>query len=224
MEETVFQMNGWIRSIHHVLAENQFIEQRQRARAKYCPEMTYGRHFAPPGPTARSAAVMIVIEVPEPNSHWSQCTIPLTVRPLHLADHPGQISFPGGRLKSSESFLEAARRELKEELGLDCHPDSVLGALSPMWVFNSNYRLQPFVAVQSGTVPYNPCVREVARVIRFPVAALVGEQEIQHRSFSRGQVHWKAGVYCIDDDYVWGATAIVLAELAEILRSLNRQA
>jgi 8-oxo-dGTP pyrophosphatase MutT (NUDIX family) len=213
--------SGWVDSIQQLLNQNRYAEERQQARAKYCPQLTYGRHFAPWGPTARPAAVMILLELPDPDSHWSQCTIPLTVRPLHLVDHPGQISLPGGRLNSAETFLDAALRELHEELGIQCDPASILGPLLPLWVFNSNYQLQPFLAIQMGSQPYIPCQREVARVIRFPASILVEQQEFAVRSFSRGQVQWQAGVFSLEEDCIWGATAIVLAELAAIFRLLE---
>lgn len=212
---------NWPDRMEQMLLQNQCLPQRQESRARYCPDLSYGRHFAPPIPSAKSAAVMILLEQPEPGAHWSQCTIPLTVRPDYLADHPGQISLPGGRLEDSESFEQAAKREFQEELGLDRFPGRILGPLLPMWVFNSNYRLQPFLAVHPGRLEYTPCQREVARLIHFPVAELLNDTAtISHDVFSRGAVRWKAGVYRYQGDQIWGATAIILAELAALLRAV----
>lgn len=221
MVEGILKASDWVGTIRGLLNGNKFLEERQRARARFCPQLTYGRHFAPSVPTARPAAVMIVLEVPEPESHWTQCTIPLTARPMHLVDHPGQISLPGGRLNRNETFLEAALRELNEELGVQCDPTSILGALLPLWVFNSNYQLQPFLAVLPGSLQYKPCAREVERVVRFPTSILNRQQDLLVRSFSRGQVQWQAGVYSVNDDCIWGATAMILAELAAIFQLLE---
>ena len=164
---------------------------------------------------------MILLSSPNP-AHWSECCIPLTVRPQHLIDHPGR-SPPGGRLETSENFEQAAIREFCEELGVDRFPGRLIGPLLPLWVFNSDYRLQPFVAIHTGRLDYRPCPREVARVIRLPIAALCGESPptgdtaVQQSRFSRGGVSWRAGIFEYQQDQIWGATAIVLAELAALL-------
>jgi 8-oxo-dGTP pyrophosphatase MutT (NUDIX family) len=208
----------WVSAIRELLANDRFIDQRQTARARYCPQLTYGRHFSPAGPTAKPAAVMILLELQQPTAHWSQSTIPLTVRPLHLADHPGQISLPGGRVESEESFQEAACRELQEELGLCCGTDHILGSLLPLWVFNSGYLLQPFLAIQTAPLEYAPCPHEVSRVIHLPTSLLVQQTQLETLCFSRGQVSWQAGIFKVGQDCVWGATAIILAELAAVLQ------
>lgn len=212
---------NWPDRLEQLLLQNELLQQRQQSRARYCPDLSYGRHFAPPVPSARPAAVMILLEQPEPGAHWSRCTIPLTVRPDDLADHPGQISLPGGRLENVETYQEAATREFQEELGLDRFPGRVLGELLPLWVFNSNYRLRPFLAVHAGRLDYSPCQREVARLIHLPVAQLLLESTtVTHDVFSRGSVRWKAGVIRYQCDQIWGATAIILAELAALLRGV----
>ncbi|MBX3420663.1 MAG: CoA pyrophosphatase [Pirellulaceae bacterium] len=206
--------------VERVLRGQLWRHQRQQARMRYCPQMSYGRHFAPPSPSARPAAVMIFIHQPEPHAHWSRCSIPLTVRPDYLADHPGQISLPGGRLEANETYQQAAIREFSEELGVTPFPGRILGPLLPLWVFNSNYRLQPYVAWHTGNIDYHPCPREVARVIHLPVAELLADSAVRYGTFGRGQVRWQAGLYQLDGDQIWGATAIILAEVAAIFRGL----
>jgi len=165
---------------------------------------------------------MILLQQPHRNSPWQDCFLPLTVRPLDLADHPGQISLPGGRLEGGESPQEAAEREFCEELGVHEFPGSVLGSLLPMWVFNSDYYLTPYLAVYSGPIDYCPCSREVVRVIQLPVSELLKVNQPSLGSFSRGCVNWHAGVFQYEQDCIWGATAMILAELAAVLRLLDR--
>ncbi len=211
----------WLGRLETILQQNLHVEARQTARAKYSPDLTYGRHFAPPGPTARSAAVMILLERPTSNSPWYECTIPLTVRPTSMSDHPGQISLPGGRLERGESFEHAAIREFSEELGIANFPGRVLGSLLPMWVYISDFRLIPFVAVHVGDIAYQTRSSEVERVIRLPITELVGHSQPKTSIYSRGSVRWNAGVFDYQQDLIWGATAVVLAELAEVLRQLQ---
>lgn len=213
---------AWVRRLELLSQAKDLSEQRQQLRSRYSPRLSYGRHFSPPGPFAKPAAVMVLLHQTDPDGDWRDCSIPLTVRPDHLPDHPGQISFPGGRVEEGESYLQAALRELQEELGALVFQGDVLGSLMPLWVFNSDYKLRPFLAVHVGELNYDPCQHEVARLIQLPVRALLSESDNQSQQFSRGSVHWQANVFQHEDDVVWGATAIVLAELAVILRRLDQ--
>ena len=147
-------------------------------------------------------------------SHWS---IPLTVRPNHLPDHPGQVSLPGGRLEAGEDFVQAAQRELCEELGFASFPGQVIGELQPLHVYNSNYFVKPFLAIAREPLVYTPCEREVDRVLRLPLASLLNTELHQSGRFSRGRAAWQAPMLDIDGVAVWGATAIFLGELIGLL-------
>ena len=218
-------MNGleqvWISKLQRAFEDVQLRQGRLLARASFAPQLAYGRHFCPPISSAKSAAVMILLHLHNHQLDWTQANIPLTVRPLHLPDHPGQISFPGGRLEAGEDFLDAAKREFEEELGISRFPGIVVGRLEPIWVFNSNYWLTAFVAVHAGPLDFRPCEREVARLIRLPVSRLVQESAIANSTFSRGSVSWKSKVIRYQDDIIWGVTGMILGELSMVLRSLQ---
>jgi 8-oxo-dGTP pyrophosphatase MutT (NUDIX family) len=194
------------------LADRTQLESRQLQRAAFSPSLAYGRHFGPPAPTARQAAVMVVLE--RRNGEW---VIPLTVRPETLADHPGQISLPGGRLELGELPRQAAQREFCEELGCQTFPGELVGELSPLYVYNSNYLVVPFIAVCSAAYAMIPCPAEVARVLYLPIGHLTRLQPAE-REFQRGSVRWTALTIELGGSVIWGATAIVLAELSVVLR------
>lgn len=200
------------------LHDPQLIRARQRARASFSPGLAYGRHFAPPFPSARQAAVLLLLEPRE-----GQWTIPLTVRPDHLPDHPGQVSLPGGRLEPGESHCAAASREFWEEVGCVLPGDLILGELLPLYVYNSDYYVRSFVAVSPQPFTYQPCAREVARLLHLPVDLLSGVAAPQLREFSRGQVTWNAPCIEVAETRIWGATAIILAELGWLWRYTGHQ-
>lgn len=190
---------------------------RQAGRNRFSPELSYGRHFGPPAPGVKQAAVMILLEKGrlDDGCHWS---IPLTVRPDHLPDHPGQISLPGGRLEHGESHLQAARREFCEELGVNEFEAPVIAELMAIYVYNSDYFVRPYVAVTEQQYEYSPCPYEVSRVIHLPLETLTDARQYHCSTFSRGRVAWKAPTIQVADDTVWGATAIILGELAALLK------
>ncbi|MCA9128318.1 MAG: CoA pyrophosphatase [Planctomycetales bacterium] len=186
-------------------------------RRQFSPSLSYGRHFGPPSPSSKPAAVLIVLErgrCAEEPSAWS---IPLTVRPEHLPDHPGQISLPGGRVELGETHQQAAEREFCEELGPVPFTARVLASLEPINVYNSDYYVRPFLAISETTCLYRPCQREVARVVHLPVEYLIDGSHFGRAGFSRGNVCWSARTIQVGHDSVWGATAIMLSELIAIL-------
>ena len=196
------------------LSSQSDLNLRHAGRMRFSPSLSYGRHFGPPAPTAKQAAVMIMLEAT--NSGW---TIPLTERPKHLPDHPGQISLPGGRVEAGESHLEAACREFAEELGTASFPGEFVGELQPIYVYNSDYFVRPFVAVCDQRLAYIPCEREVERVIHLPVEQLLDDSRLTEQVFRRGDASWHAKTIHCEDALIWGATAIILGEFARILQN-----
>lgn len=188
-------------------------------RRLFSPSLSYGRHGGPPHPGTKQAAVMILLERRRDGSYQ----IPLTVRPQHLPDHPGQISFPGGRLEGNEGYADAAVREFEEELGVTPFPGEIVGELDPIFVYNSDYFVRPFLAICAEQLDYSPCPHEVDRVIHLPVTRLLDETAYVDRPFSRGSVHWKAKTIRVNEDYIWGATAIMLGELSAVLQDVEMQ-
>lgn len=188
---------------------------RHAGRSRFSPSLSFGRHFCPPLPTARAAAVMILLEPRD--GTW---VVPLTVRPNHLPDHPGQVCLPGGRLEVGETPIEAAEREFCEELGCDNFPGRTLGQLQSIYVYNSDYYLTPCVAISRHANQYRPSPAEVESIVYLPLSHLLDTNHHVARSHCRGPVAWQALGIETGGVHVWGATAIVLGELAAVLAEL----
>ena len=118
-----------------------------RAQVHYQPELSLGRHRGPAPATARQAAVLVVLYPRDDAWH-----VPLMLRPLHMPDHAGQVSLPGGMIEPGETPREAALREYTEELGASSDELRLLGELSPLYLFASNFQITPWVAA-ARTVP-----------------------------------------------------------------------
>ncbi len=180
------------------------------------PELSYGRHNGPAPAAARAAAVMILLF--QRRGRWH---LPLTQRPRTLVRHGGQISLPGGRVEVDESPAQAAGRELAEELGVAAGYE-LLGQLPSRYVFASNYVVSPFLAIAHCEPSWAPDFYEVERVVELPLDVLFEPSAIGRTTIRRGPLVFHAPCINYCDDNIWGATAVILAELAGALEQIRQ--
>jgi 8-oxo-dGTP pyrophosphatase MutT (NUDIX family) len=141
----------------------------------------------------------------------------LTKRNIHLPQHAGQVSLPGGSVEENETIEQGALREAQEEVGLD--PDAVrlLGQLSPLHIPVSRFVLHPVVAVADRRPDLRADVSEVERLLEESLSRLGDPRNysIESREFRGG--FYRVPFLPLDGEKVWGATAMVLAEFLVIL-------
>jgi 8-oxo-dGTP pyrophosphatase MutT (NUDIX family) len=177
------------------------------AHREWSSDLTYGRQEGPATHNVREAATIILLY--QDQGEWY---LPLTVRPSHLPDHAGQVSLPGGVVESGETAEAAALRELEEELQVSVDQVSVLGPLSPLVVFVSNFRILPHVGIHRGPCEMRPNEQEVARLLKLPLSHLVDPGRKTSRCMSREGVLFRAAGWWHQQHFVWGATAMILGE------------
>lgn len=162
------------------------------------------------GPLLAAVLVPIVLH-PSPS-------IVLTLRARHLTRHPGQVSFPGGRIDPGDASPEAAAlREAEEEIGLSAAAVEVIGRL-PTHVTGTGYRVTPVLGLLTPPVAPKPDPREVAEVFELPLAALTGPPgPYEEEAVFRGRLrrYW---VVPHERHRIWGATAAMLVALGRLLR------
>jgi 8-oxo-dGTP pyrophosphatase MutT (NUDIX family) len=139
--------------------------------------------------------------------------------------HSGQISFPGGKQDPTDADLRVtALREANEEVGIMSEDVDILGALTPLYIPVSNFHVYPFVAFCNKQLEYNISKNEVAQVLEVPVKELlIPERKIVTDVVSPGinLTIKNAKAYRLDSGtIIWGATAMMIAELEEILHTL----
>lgn len=141
----------------------------------------------------------------------------LTVRAGRLGKHAGQVSFPGGLIDAGESVREAALREAFEEVGLDPAAVRVAGFLSPLYITVSNFAIHPVAGIADAPAPLRPSAAEVARLLPAPLAALADPANLRLGTRWRGDLPCDVPYFEVRNERVWGATAMVLAELLTML-------
>ena len=169
---------------------------------------------------AKKAGVMALLA---PGSDGQPCLL-LMQRTMDGSAHSGQLAFPGGAEEPADrgNMLTTAMREMEEEVGVKLDEDNVLGALSPLYIPPSRFLVYPFVAWVDALPKFRLQVDEVADVLMVPLS-----------EFPRAGDNWGScpirtprgtmivpGMPC-GGQILWGATAMMIAELLIVLEEAN---
>ncbi len=165
----------------------------------------------------RTAAVLALI-VPDPIN--SNPRIVLIERSEGPVSHSGQISFPGGKREGDEDLLATALREANEELGIQANQVSLLGGLTSLYIPPSNFLVHPFLGYMNEIPEFILSVAEVKRVLLLPILSFLDQENISIEIFkSSNGTAVEAPIYRIDDVTIWGATAMMIAEISSLINS-----
>ncbi|HYF70069.1 MAG TPA: CoA pyrophosphatase [Ohtaekwangia sp.] len=147
---------------------------------------------------------------------------PLTKRPIYNGAHSGQISLPGGKAENGEDTIATALREAEEEIGISASAVKVIGRLSEFYVIPSNFLVTPVVAAHTGTPHFIPDPHEVERIIKADVYDLIKPDAILTTEIlAAGHYRMQAPHFNIEQEIVWGATAMMLNEFRLVLQELG---
>ncbi|MCS6845170.1 MAG: CoA pyrophosphatase [Caldilineales bacterium] len=185
------------------------------AQARMAPNP---RPLRPPTPDhqPRIGAVLVLLY---PAGQEGELHLVLTRRTDTVANHRGQISFPGGRVDPDDpSTAQAALREICEELGV-CQADlRLLGALTPLYIPPSDFLIYPHVAYLPQRPDFRPHPEEVAELLEAPLAWFLDDSRVGEEEATVMGRPVRIPYFLVHGHKVWGATAMVLAELAEVVR------
>jgi len=149
--------------------------------------------------------------------HRHRVHVVLTVRKHDLPQHAGQVSLPGGAVEPSEDPTAAALREAHEEVGIDPGAVTVLGRLTPLHIPASGFVLHAVVGDVPARPDLRPDPREVERILEVPLDDLCDPARVvveQRQLVGRLR---EVPYFDVDGEKVWGATAMILAELLWLL-------
>jgi 8-oxo-dGTP pyrophosphatase MutT (NUDIX family) len=184
----------------------------------WTPEIQVERRFVDRSPAAASVLVPLVLR--------DELCVLLTLRTDHLNDHPGQISFPGGRAEPTDADAVAtALREAHEEIGLEAAFVDVLGSM-PTYTTGTGFVVTPVVALVDPGFTLHADPFEVAEVFEVPLAFLMNPANHHRHAIEIDGVRreffsmpWTGG----NGDgqprryFIWGATAAMLRNLYRFL-------
>jgi len=169
-------------------------------------------HHLPPKP----GSVLILLYEDE-----GKIKFPLIKRPEYLGAHSGQVSLPGGKAEPGENYIQTALREGEEEIGIRSGDLNVIGRLSEFFVIPSNYLIIPVVAYSMAKPEFIPQESEVVRILEGSLDDIIRDDAIQTKEILAAKKYpMLAPHFLIENEIVWGATAMMLNEFRVTVREI----
>ena len=164
----------------------------------------------------RQAAVLMLFYPKNGETHLA-----LIVRNTYPGVHSSQIGFPGGKVEEIDKDLQdTALRETHEEVGV--HPEKVqiVKSFSKIYIPPSNFLVAPFMGISHNELNFIPDLDEVKRVLEFPLSLFLDENSITKvRMTTSYATNIEVPAFMVDKYVVWGATAMMMSELKETIKS-----
>jgi 8-oxo-dGTP pyrophosphatase MutT (NUDIX family) len=160
---------------------------------------------------SRAAAVLLVLREQE-----GELQLLLTKRSSDLRHHPGQISFPGGKIEANENSRQAALRETHEETGIAPEQLQLIGQL-PSYATGTGFLIQPWIAFLPEEVELKLQASEVESAFWLPLPFVFNPENTHSEYFAmHGQSHL-VHFMPYGPHLIWGATAAILYSLKQQL-------
>lgn len=164
---------------------------------------------------ARKAGVMVLFYP----SEKFETNLILILRKTYKGIHSAQVGFPGGKIeKTDRSIADAALRETEEEIGIQRNKISIVKKLTEIYIPPSNFFVHPFLGITTETPKFVPEEREVEALIEVNLNDFMDDTclttEILSTSYATAL---EVPAFCLNGHIVWGATAMMLNEVRELL-------
>ncbi len=198
---------------------NSFIPKLKSSLSQPLPGMSAQRTMSPGKrrqyePTVLYDQAAVLIALYQENDRYY---FPLIHRTKDEYVHSGQVALPGGRIEPDESIIEAALREANEEIGLDSKQVEVIGELSHLPIPISRFMVYPVVGVVSGVPDLKSNPDEVQTILITSVDQLLNPISMKEETWMLSGRSQQVPFFYLNEMKVWGATAMILSELKEII-------
>jgi len=167
---------------------------------------------------ARWGSVLILLYEDE-----NKIKFPLILRQTYDGVHSGQVAFPGGKFEASdENLVNTALREASEEIGILKDDVEVLGTLTNLYIPPSNFLVHPYIGIINYRPDFFPDENEVKAVIEISFDDLMNDSLVSEREITLSNgIKILTPYFNIKEQTIWGATAMILSELKELLKEMN---
>ena len=165
----------------------------------------------------KKAAVLILLYPKNNRTH-----LVLIERNSYLGVHSSQIAFPGGKVEVNDpSVAFTALRETQEEIGVEMNKVTIIKAFTEVYIPPSNFMVFPFLGYVNEELQFNPEPREVASVIELSIENFLDERLVVTKEMNTSYSNSiRVPAFKIKEYYVWGATAMILSEVKEVLKKI----
>lgn len=171
-------------------------------------------HDITPPHDCKRNAVMVLLYRDEQTGAYR---LILTERSSKMPSHAGEVSCPGGRMQPGETTFEAALRETEEEVGLRPSRLHWLGELSSLYIPVTNNLIYPHISFVEQPGKLIPDPREVSRIFTPELISLTKPENLVHEIWTFGDIPMTVPYWTVTPTPLWGATAMILSELLDIV-------
>lgn len=146
----------------------------------------------------------------------------LILRKTYKGVHSAQVGFPGGKYEDEDKDLMiTALRETEEEVGVPKNKVNVIKTMSPLYVPPSNFMVHPYIAISESVLTFTKQDSEVEAVIEVKLRDFLDDSNsIRTRVPTSFNVEVEVPAFHLNNHIVWGATAMMLGEIKDLLKQV----
>lgn len=146
--------------------------------------------------------------------------LPLILRPAYDGTHGGQMALPGGKMEyADENLVRTALREAQEEIGVKAMDVNIIGELTDVFIPVSNFVVKPIVGFLDYKPDFFPDKKEVEKIFEMKFSDFLKLENKGIRDITIGKRSMSVPGFEIQNQWIWGATALIINEVVEVVIS-----
>lgn len=187
----------------------------KEAHLQMAPQPIDLRRFDPKVPHHHRKGAVLLVFYPG----RSEVLFPLIKRPVYKGVHSGQIALPGGKMDPGDTdIIHTALREAQEEVAVNAERVQILGKLTDLYIPTSNFLVTPVIGAIHEVPEFVPEIREVDMILPTQLDFILNSKRRQRTILKINQeLELDTPYFDLHGEIVWGATAMILSELAHLL-------